>query len=62
MSKKYTFQSERDTQNNFDCTNIILTVESDSLEEILQAFEDFLLANGFSLHDVHLDLVEDEDN
>lgn len=61
MSKKYTFQSERDTQNNFDCTNIILTVESDSLEEILQAFEDFLLANGFSLHDVHLDLVDDDE-
>jgi hypothetical protein len=36
-------------------------VESDSLEEILQAFEDFLRANGFSLHDVHLDLVDDDE-
>ena len=60
--KKYTFQSERDTQNKFDCTNIILTVESDSLEEILQAFEAFLRANTFVLNGVHLDLVEDEDN
>ena len=61
MSKKYTFQSERDVESKYDCTNVILTVESDSLEEILQAFEDFLLANGFSLHDVHLDLVDDDE-
>lgn len=60
--KKYTFQSERDTENKYDCTNIIFTVESDSLDDILEAFEAFLRANGFCLNGVHLDLVNDEDN
>ena len=60
MSKKYIFQSERDVNNTYDCTSTITTVESDSLEDILRAFEDFLRANSFCLHDVHLDLVEDE--
>lgn len=58
--KKFIFQSERDKDNNHDVTNVILTVESDNLEEIIEGFEDFLKANGFCLNGVHLDLVDDE--
>ncbi len=59
MTKKYIFQSEKDVKNEYDVTNVIMTVESDSLEDLLRSFEDFLRANSFILNNVHLDLVED---
>ncbi len=59
--KKYTFQSERDVENKYDCTNIILTVESDSLTDIIQGVEYFLRANGFTLANKHIDIVEDDE-
>jgi ABC-type uncharacterized transport system substrate-binding protein len=58
--KKFIFQSERDKDNNHDVTNVILTVESDNLEEIIEGFEDFLKANGFCFKG-YLDFVGDEE-
>lgn len=56
----HTFTKAPEPDNPFD--NIHVTVESDSiqLEELLEAFESYLLASGFVLGNRHLDLVEEE--
>jgi hypothetical protein len=58
--KKYIFQSEIDVENKFDHTSVILTVESDDLEDIIEGFEHFLKSNGFCFGKGHLDIVENE--
>lgn len=56
----HTFIKAPEPDNPFD--NIHVKVESDSiqLEELIEAFESYLLASGFVLGNRYLDLVEEE--
>jgi len=58
--KKYTFQSEKDTNNKYDTTNVIMITESDSLGDLLEAFECFLKANTFAFKG-RVDIVDDDE-
>lgn len=43
----YKFIKTRNPENRFDNTEVKITVEAESLEEMLEAFHDFLFACSF---------------
>lgn len=47
---RYTFIKTRDVQNPYDITEINMTVETESLPELLEEFKNFLIASGFTIH------------
>lgn len=56
----YIFKHQRDPENRFDTTDITFEVDTVSLAELVQAFEHFLKASGFSF-DGQLEVVSDEE-
>jgi hypothetical protein len=57
----YTFIKRKDPENRFDCTDVKIRVESPSLNDVLEAFEEFLKACGFHQSGT-LDFVEEGDD
>ena len=57
----YKFIKTRNPENRFDNTEVEMTVEAESYPELLEAFQDFLLACSFR-PEGHLDFVEEEGN
>jgi hypothetical protein len=57
---KYKFIKYKDPDNSFDDTNVAVEVEADTLDNILQAFEDFLRGAGFGLTNQTIEAVKDE--
>lgn len=58
---KYIFIKEKNKDNKFDNTNVIIEVETESLNDLVDAFEEYLLACGFKFPGSTLDLVEVQD-
>lgn len=56
---KYIFKKEKDLNNTFDNTTVELAVDTESQDEILTAFEEFLRGCGFYF-DGTIELVKDE--
>lgn len=46
---KYYFVKEREEGNRFDCSAVMVEVDSGSLEDLLREFKGFLQASGFSI-------------
>lgn len=44
---KYIFKKLKDESNKFDTATVEITVETEDLGEVLQAFEEFLKGSGF---------------
>jgi uncharacterized membrane protein len=44
---KYEFKKIKDPENQFDITNVSIEVESESMNDVIEAFEEFLAACGF---------------
>ena len=57
---RYIFKKEKDLDNKFDTTAVEITVDTESLPNILMAFEEFLKGSGFSIRGT-LEIVEDEE-
>lgn len=49
MSAKYKFEKLKDQDNRHDTMDVSITVETDNLSDLIEAFETFLKAAGFSL-------------
>ena len=56
---KVTFKKEKTGDNPFDCTEVTISVDSYDKSVIIEAFERFLLACGYSCNS--LEEVEDND-
>ena len=56
---KYTFIKEQDKENKFDVTRVQIDVDTVSLADVVEAFEEYLQACGFKF-DGHLDFQDDE--
>lgn len=58
----YTFKKDRDTTNKFDTTNVVIECDTESLSDLVDAFNDFLVACGFSRnHQVEVVNTTEED-
>jgi hypothetical protein len=55
------FKKLKDTKNHFDITDVSMRVDAVVLDELLEAFQQFLLAAGFSPKG-ELMFVDDEAN
>jgi len=55
----HTFSYTPDPQNSYDHTSVTVSTNTPSLEEVLQAFEQYLRATGFHFVGV-VDIVNDE--
>jgi hypothetical protein len=55
----YKFVKTRDPENHFDNSDVLIRTDSHDLLELLEEFENFLKACGFSLEG-HLDIVQDD--
>jgi glycine cleavage system regulatory protein len=51
---KCLFKKEKDLENPYDFTEVVVSVESDSLSDIVEGFVGFLKASGFSLEDLEV--------
>ena len=49
---KITFTKDRDLTNEFDTTKVVLEVETESKQEVINAFIEFLAGSGFSVEDL----------
>lgn len=49
---KYVFKKERDLDNRFDISEIEMTVEGQTLNEIVEEFGRFLIACGYGAESV----------
>lgn len=57
----YKFIKLRNPENKFDNIEVEMTVEAESLQEMLEAFEDFLFTCSYRPKG-HLDFVEEEES
>ncbi len=60
MSAKYKFEKLKDSTNPYDCTDVTVVVEADSLPELVTAFERFLQGCGYVFKG-ELDFVYEEE-
>jgi hypothetical protein len=58
---RYTFIKEKDFKNVFDSTKVTVEIDCVSLNEVLEAFEDFLKGSGFILKG-KVEIIEDEND
>ena len=58
---KYIFKKLKDENNDFDTTTVELTVESENLGDVVEAFEEFLRGSGFHPRG-SLDFIEDDND
>jgi hypothetical protein len=57
----YRFIKYRDNSNEYDFTNVLISVDKDaSRDELLEAFKSFLVACGFAI-DGEIDVVKNEE-
>lgn len=55
------FFKSHDPDNKYDRTDVLLQTDNEaSIDDLLEMFEEFLLACGYSFRG-HFDLVEDDD-
>ena len=59
---KYIFKKEKDRENRFDNTTVEIAVETESRDEILPAFEEFLRGCGFYIKDTIEVVMEEADD
>lgn len=55
-----TFTYTPDPDNPHDHVSVTVTTSEEELDKVIEAFEGYLRASGFSLHDKHLEVVENE--
>lgn len=58
---KYTFIKARDEGNHFDKTTVIIEVDTDSLDDLLEGFQEFINGCGFSLKGA-IDIIPEEED
>jgi hypothetical protein len=56
---KFTFIKEKDPDNKYDNTKVIIELDTESRADLLETFKEFLLACGFSVNG-YIDVVEEE--
>lgn len=56
---KYTFTKEKDPDNKFDNTKVVIELDTENRSDLLEVFREFLLACGFSVNG-SIDIVEEE--
>ena len=56
---KYILQKIKDPDNKFDIADIVHTIETESLDELLEAIADYLRACSFSV-DGNLEIVKED--
>lgn len=56
---KFKFLKTKDEDNRFDTSNVLVTSDAETLEDILTDFEDFLRGCGY-VFDGHLDIIEED--
>ena len=59
MAAKYILKKLKDPDNQFDVSDVVVRIETETLEDILQGMSEFIRACGFYV-DGELDFVEDE--
>ena len=45
---KYIFTKHKDPNNDYDVSSVTMTVEAETISEIMEEFKGFLVASGFS--------------
>ena len=55
----FTFKKEKDPENHYDVTDLTMSVGTEDLYDVLDAFEKFLRGAGFIING-RIDLVDDE--
>ena len=49
---KFTFIKEKDTDNSFDTTKVIIECDTSYRDDLIEAFHEFLKACGFYVDDL----------
>lgn len=59
---KFIFKKLKDETNRFDTTDVTFEIEADSMGDVIEAFEEFLVGSGFIIDRVKqsIDLVDNE--
>lgn len=57
---QYTFSKKMDPDNRFDCTNVTVEVDTVSLNDLIEAFGEFLKGCGYSYNGT-LEVVEPDE-
>jgi hypothetical protein len=59
---KYIFKKLKDEGNQHDTTDVTFELEADSMNDVIEAFEEFLVGSGFIIDRVKqsLDLIDNE--
>lgn len=58
---KYTFYKPKDKDNHFDRTEVAIICDTESLDDLLEAFKEFLLACSFHIpNGAEIEIIENE--
>jgi hypothetical protein len=59
---KFIFKKIKDETNRFDTVDVTFEIEADSMNDVIEAFEEFLVGSGFIIDRVKqsIDLVDNE--
>ena len=57
----HTFTKTKDPTNRYDYIDVTISTATENLDELVEAFEYYLRASGFSLESRHLEFVNDGD-
>ena len=48
----YTFKKTKDEENQYDCTNVTIELETVDRQEVINTFIEFLAACGYNVNDL----------